>query len=585
MPDSIGALIAARLDLLAVERKALLSDAAVVGRSFWARAVAAVGPREPADVLLGLHELVAKELVHPERGSAIEGETEFSFVHALVCDVAYAQLTRADRATKHAALARWLEERTAGRTEDLAEILAFHYGTALEMAGSCGLFELEDELAEPTSRYFALAGGRAAPLDATAAAAHFARAQRVADEASRPKRRWLLSRRTRRTLRRRAPLLVAALAALALAAVGALAIWEFRPAPVKPSGPVKLTDFQIASRYGTGVVSITAKVPRVIHHRLTWRRVNESGVVASKDGLIFTSGGPLANVPLAWHAQVATVAFYGSAGQYRAVQGQRLDVGSDRTIAIFKVDPRKAQLNPIPLGDSESVNIRDTVVTLGRVFSDLQRADGEIGNVLSGQSPTTGAEIVTAMRTTAVFAKPATGGPLIDTTGHLLGVMGEPFNDAESGPASPGYAGRDAAVAVSYFTNAAAWYEREEYGGPSAWLGVSVRPVTAPLARSLGLAAHTGLLVQFVAPGGPGARAGIRGGTRVIQVRPRLRVLGGDVIVSVDGRPVKTVMDLYTITYKRTPGGVVAIHLFRGSTPMTVKAKLEPYLVFNPDWL
>ena len=163
--------------------------------------------------------------------------------------------------------------------------------------------------------------------------------------------------------------------------------------------------------------------------------------------------------------------------------------------------------------------------------------------------------------------------------------MGEPFNDAESGPASPGYAGRDAAVAVSYSTNAAAWYEREEHGGPSAWLGVSVRPVTAPLARSLGLAAHAGLLVQFVAPGGPAARAGIRGGTRVIQVRPRLRVLGGDVIVSVGGRPVKTVMDLYNITYKRAPGDVVAIHLFRGSTPITVKAKLEPYLVFSLDWL
>ena len=230
MPDSIGALIAARLDLLSAERKTLLADAAVVGRTFWAGAVAAVGGREPAAVLEGLMELVAKELVSPVRGSSIEGETEFLFVHALVCDVAYGQLTRADRAAKHAALASWLEERTAGRTEDLAEVLAYHYGTALDMAASCGLFELEDELAEPTTRYLALAGGRAAPLDATAAAAHFARAERVGDEAAKPKRRWLLSRRTRRTLRRRAPLLVGAAAVIAVAAVAALAIWAFAPA-------------------------------------------------------------------------------------------------------------------------------------------------------------------------------------------------------------------------------------------------------------------------------------------------------------------------------------------------------------------
>ena len=200
MPDSIGSLIAARLDLLTADRKALLSDAAVVGRSFWAGAVAAVGPHDPAEVFEGLHELVAKELVRPERGSSMEGETEFLFVHALVCDVAYEQLTRADRAAKHAALARWLEQRTAGRTEDLAEILAYHYGTALEMATAAGLDDLEDELSEPTTRYLEMAGGRAAPLDAAAAAAHFARAERVADEAAKPKRRWLLSRRTRRTL-------------------------------------------------------------------------------------------------------------------------------------------------------------------------------------------------------------------------------------------------------------------------------------------------------------------------------------------------------------------------------------------------
>ena len=264
MPDSIGALIAARLDLLSAERKALLADAAVVGRTFWAGAVAAVGELEPAAVLEGLMELVAKELVSPVRGSSIEGETEFLFVHALVCDVAYGQLTRADRAAKHAALARWLEERTAGRTEDLAEVLAYHYGTALELASSCHL-ELEDELMEPTNRYLALAGGRAAPLDATAAAAHFARAEQVSAEAARP-RRWLLSRRTRRTLRRRAPLLAGAAAVIAVAAVAALAIWAFMPSRTSGSAGASaaaktMTPAEIADKYGPSVVSITTRTP------------------------------------------------------------------------------------------------------------------------------------------------------------------------------------------------------------------------------------------------------------------------------------------------------------------------------------
>ena len=110
------------------------------------------------------------------------------------------------------------------------------------------------------------AGGRAAPLDAAAAAAHFARAERVADEAARPKRRWLLSRRTRRTLRRRAPLLVGAAAVITVAAVAALAIWAFMPSKTPSSAdasgaPKTMTAEQIASTYGAGVARITARLP------------------------------------------------------------------------------------------------------------------------------------------------------------------------------------------------------------------------------------------------------------------------------------------------------------------------------------
>ena len=292
LPDSIGALIAARLDLLSAERKALLADAAVVGRTFWAGAVAAISGREPAAVLEGLMELVAKELVAPVRGSSIEGETEFLFVHALVCDVAYEQLTRADRAAKHAALASWLEERTAGRTEDLAEVLAYHYGTALDMAASCGLFELEDELSEPTTRYLALAGGRAAPLDASAAAAHFARAERVADEAAKPKRRWLLSRRTRRTLAPpRSPARRGGCGHRRRRRRGARHL-GVRAREDPEQRPKTMTPAQIAAKYGSSVVSITTpSMPPSATGKKKPSRIVGSGFMASKDGLIVTSSG------------------------------------------------------------------------------------------------------------------------------------------------------------------------------------------------------------------------------------------------------------------------------------------------------
>ena len=90
-PDSVQALIAARLDTLSPERKSLLQDAAVVGKVFWAGAVAEMGGRDPREVEQALHELSRKELVRPARTtSSMEGEAEYGFWHLLVRDVCYA---------------------------------------------------------------------------------------------------------------------------------------------------------------------------------------------------------------------------------------------------------------------------------------------------------------------------------------------------------------------------------------------------------------------------------------------------------------------------------------------------------------
>ena len=86
-PESVQALIAARLDTLSPERKSLLQDAAVLGKVFWAGALAEMGGREPSEVELALHELARKELVRPARTSSMEGESEYGFWHLLVRDV------------------------------------------------------------------------------------------------------------------------------------------------------------------------------------------------------------------------------------------------------------------------------------------------------------------------------------------------------------------------------------------------------------------------------------------------------------------------------------------------------------------
>ena len=149
LPESLQALIAARLDTLSPERKSLLQDAAVLGKVFWVGALAEIGGRDPGDLELALHELARKELVRPARVSSMEGESEYSFWHLLVRDVAYSQIPRAERARRHRAAAGWIERQAGGRVEDLAEVLAHHYLQALELAEAAGDTEQAEELGLP----------------------------------------------------------------------------------------------------------------------------------------------------------------------------------------------------------------------------------------------------------------------------------------------------------------------------------------------------------------------------------------------------------------------------------------------------
>jgi class 3 adenylate cyclase/tetratricopeptide (TPR) repeat protein len=188
LPESVQALIAARLDTLSPERKSLLQDAAVIGKVFWASAVAEMGGLDVAEVELALHELARKELVRPARTSSMEGESEYSFWHLLVRDVAYSQIPRAQRSRRHRAAAEWIERKAGERVEDLAEVLAHHYLQALELAQAAGDTGEASALRVPARRFLALAGERALGLDTAQAEARLARALELTphDDPERP---------------------------------------------------------------------------------------------------------------------------------------------------------------------------------------------------------------------------------------------------------------------------------------------------------------------------------------------------------------------------------------------------------------
>ena len=163
LPETLQGIIAARLDGLPESEKGLLQDAAVVGKVFWASAIG----QDPDAATASLHSLERKGFVRRQRRSSLEGESEFAFAHALVRDVSYGQIPRADRALRHRAVAEWIE--TLGRPEDHAEMLAYHWRSALELVRASG--SDDDGLAEKTRVALRDAGDRAYALNSFKAAA------------------------------------------------------------------------------------------------------------------------------------------------------------------------------------------------------------------------------------------------------------------------------------------------------------------------------------------------------------------------------------------------------------------------------
>jgi class 3 adenylate cyclase len=177
LPESVLGVIAARLDTLPHEEKRFVRDAAVVGRTAWIGAVCALSNNDPADAAELLHHLERRQLVRRSRQSSVEGEVEFSFSHALIQDVAYSQIRRAERAEKHERAAAWIRQLEQER-DDAAELIAYHYATALRLRE-----QLESATPEATNRArdALIAAGRRADAvnDYAAAGRHYAAAERL----------------------------------------------------------------------------------------------------------------------------------------------------------------------------------------------------------------------------------------------------------------------------------------------------------------------------------------------------------------------------------------------------------------------
>jgi class 3 adenylate cyclase len=128
IPDTVRALLAARVDALPAEEKRTLQNAAVVGRVFWGTTLDSMG--RDGRIGASLHALEDKGLIVARRTSSLPGHGEFAFRHGLTREVAYQSIPKGRRARAHADVARWIEELVGDRRQEYVDLLAHHYESA-----------------------------------------------------------------------------------------------------------------------------------------------------------------------------------------------------------------------------------------------------------------------------------------------------------------------------------------------------------------------------------------------------------------------------------------------------------------------
>jgi class 3 adenylate cyclase/predicted ATPase len=188
LPDTVQAVLAARLDALEPFERRLVQQAAVVGRTFWEGSLAPLAGSDQRELERALVSLQEKDILAPGAESQLTGERELAFKHVLIRDVAYGMLPKAVRARKHFEVGTFIEDRAGDRTDEVVSLLAEHYGRAAALGREGGLpIDELDSMQQRAMLFLEQAGDAGALLFANReAAAHYRHARQICPQDGRP---------------------------------------------------------------------------------------------------------------------------------------------------------------------------------------------------------------------------------------------------------------------------------------------------------------------------------------------------------------------------------------------------------------
>jgi S1-C subfamily serine protease len=321
-------------------------------------------------------------------------------------------------------------------------------------------------------------------------------------------------------------------------------------------GPDETNNIDIYRAAHVATVNITSTVyRRNFFLEIYPARDTGSGFIINADGRILTNNHVIAD---ANRIEVTL----SDQTRYRATLLSR-DPYND--IALLQVTPKK-KLPTVHLGDSDALQVGQKVLAIGNPFGlEGTLTTGivsSLGRTIRGENDQT---LEGLIQTDAAINPGNSGGPLLDSSGNVIAI-----NTAILGP-SGGNIGIGFAMPIN---RAKAMLDDYQAGRKRPRLGVSVVPVSGDYADALNLPNQGGLLIQEVSPGSAAARAGLRGGKETVQIGNAQVVVGGDLIMAIDGKPVDRDDAISRSLSRKRAGDSLELTIFRSGKTSIVRVTL-----------
>jgi S1-C subfamily serine protease len=350
----------------------------------------------------------------------------------------------------------------------------------------------------------------------------------------------------------------------------------------KPSGASGPTAHEIYERTAPGVVFVTSNIVRQSESPFGFGETQQQGTATGSGFVVSSNGTILTNWHVVENAVKVTVAFEHS----KTVEAKVVGKDPSNDLAVLRVPTEGLTLHPLTLGDSSTAQVGDPVLAIGNPFGLSRTLTTGIVSALQRQiTAPNGFQIDNVLQTDAPINPGNSGGPLLNASGQVIGINSQ---IETGGGGSDGNVGIGFAVPIN---TAKKELPELEKGGTirGAYLGVSTLTID-PSLSALNLPVKSGALVEKVEAGTAAAKAGIHAGNVEAKIGGAEVDVGGDIIVGIDGKTIKSSDELAADIATKKPGESVTIQLLRASgeghySPKTVTVTLgaRPNSIPNPN--